>query len=159
MTAHANLHPRDRWIPWYFVAFFIVLFIVNAVFVYLATSTNPGVIADKAYIEGKDYNQTIAMAARQASLGWKAEASLKDNEIIFTLSDRNGAPLNGAIVSVRFRRPAESAHDFTLSLMPRGAGRYAAPLAQPVSGIWDATFFAMRDHQPFQYRERLRIAP
>jgi len=50
---------RDRIIPLYFVAFFVVIAIFDGIFVYLATSTHSGVVTENAYQKGLNYNQYI----------------------------------------------------------------------------------------------------
>jgi len=59
---------KDKLIPWYFVIFFLVLFIVDGIFVYLATSTHTGVVTENAYEKGLRYNEVIerARAAEKA---------------------------------------------------------------------------------------------
>ncbi len=50
---------RDRMIPWYFVMAFGVVFAVNGMFVYLAVSTNHGVVTENAYEKGLDYDRIV----------------------------------------------------------------------------------------------------
>jgi nitrogen fixation protein FixH len=153
------LSSRDRWIPWYFVAFFVVLSCVDGVFVYLATSTNPGVVASQAYREGKEYNAVIAQADRQDALGWRAELTQTEGQLVFHLHDRDGAPLRRAVVNARLRRPVEAGHDTQLSLLPRGDGSYAAPWDAPMPGQWNISIQAVWNNQPFQYHRRLMVQP
>lgn len=159
MPTRTTAHPRDKWIPWYFVAFFLVLMLVDGVFVYIATSTNPGVVTEKAYIKGKDYNEVIAMADAQAARGWKGTATLEGNTLHFTLTDKDGTALSGAKVVALFRRPAEANRDFRVALMSRGDGRYSAEVKAPEPGLWDVILFATWNRQPFQMHERVRIIP
>ncbi len=50
---------KDRLIPWYFVMAFLVVFAVNGVFIYLATSTHPDVVTENAYEKGLAYDRIV----------------------------------------------------------------------------------------------------
>jgi nitrogen fixation protein FixH len=54
-----STHPRDKWIPWYFVLAFLVVFAVNGIFIYAALGTHRGVVSDQAYRNGINYNQIV----------------------------------------------------------------------------------------------------
>lgn len=154
-----STHTRDAWIPWYFVAFFVVLALLDGIFVYLATSTNPGVVTQKAYTKGKDYNEVIASSEDQTKRGWNADVSLEGTILSFTLVDKNGIPLSGAKVLARFRRPTEANQDFQVSLLSQGNGLYIADVKTPEAGLWDITFFASWNNKPYQMHQRIRVLP
>lgn len=59
---------RDRLIPWYFVMAFLVVFAVNGFFVYMAVSTNHGVVTENAYKKGLDYNNVVAQIRKQREI-------------------------------------------------------------------------------------------
>lgn len=67
MSVESNIKPplKDRIIPWYFVMAFAVIFAVNGLFVYLATSTNKGVVTENAYEKGRDYNHIVEEVRKQ----------------------------------------------------------------------------------------------
>jgi nitrogen fixation protein FixH len=47
-------------IPLYFVMAFLVVFIVNGIFVYMAVTTNHGVVTENAYEKGLRYDEVVA---------------------------------------------------------------------------------------------------
>ena len=51
---------------WACIAFFGVMVLVNAIFLYLAVSTFSGGDASNAYRKGLHYNETVEAAKRQA---------------------------------------------------------------------------------------------
>lgn len=52
--------PNDNIrIPLYFIAAFLVVFVVNGFFVYQAINTNHGVVTENAYEKGLDYNRIV----------------------------------------------------------------------------------------------------
>ncbi|UTW55592.1 FixH family protein [Kordiimonas sp. SCSIO 12610] len=146
--------PSDKWIPWYFVAFFVFLAIVNVIFIYIASSTHSGVVTDHAYAEGLRYNETIAAAKAQEQLGWLNEITVKKDVITFSLRDSENA-LNGASVTAEFVNPTRSGEDFSLSLKEMGNGVYEAELPSGIIGQWDVRMQV--EWQQIQYQTSKRI--
>lgn len=151
--------PRksDRWIPWYIVAFFVVIAILDGIFVYIATSTHTGVVSERAYDKGLAYNDTVAAAEAQAALGWQHAIRLESGKLVFTLNDNNGAPLSDAAAKVVIKRPIGDTLDFTLELHPVGNGRYEAPVSFPANGQWDARVYVLWQDKDYQAHKRLIV--
>jgi nitrogen fixation protein FixH len=140
---------RGRWIPWTLVAFFGVVLLVNGVMIWIAMQSFPGLVTDRAYDNGLAYNRNLDAEAAQAALGWKAAigARIVDGftaELRVDLVDRDGRPIEGAVVAARLARPAETASDFDLALVPSGGGRYLAVFQLPMIGAWDVHLVATR---------------
>lgn len=158
MTTFTKPHRIDRWIPWFFVLFFVVIAIVNAVFVYLATSTQTGVVTENAYQKGLNYNATLDQAAAAEALGWRGSVALSpEHELHFTLHNENGAPIHGAAVTAWFVRPTAAGHDFSVTLNAGDAGTYHQAIAFPLEGVWDVTFVATWNAQQWQKHQRLVV--
>ncbi|MCK0068268.1 FixH family protein [Kordiimonas laminariae] len=152
--AEGGPRKRDRLIPWYFVAFFVVLAVLDGIFVYVATTTHTGVVTDDAYNEGLNYNETITAAAKQEALGWSSDISLEGGMIKTRLLDANQNPINGAKVSAFFMRPVVSGKDFTVSLTENGDGHYALPVDLE-QGQWNVRVFVEWKQQTYQASTRL----
>ena len=152
MTHHAK--KTDRYIPYYFVAFFLVIFIVLGTFTYLALSTHRGVVTDNAYQKGLEYNQTIASEEAQKLLGWSSTIQLDSDTLIFALSDANGNSIKGAKVIAYASRPTQAGHDIQVVLTPKGAN-YTSQLNLPFKGQWDIKVLATWKQQPYQTSKRI----
>ena len=160
MSDAAN--PRDRWIPWYFVMFFLVVALVNAVMVTLAIRTLPGVVSEHPYEEGLAYNQTIAAAERQAALGFKGtmvfrEEARQRGAIRFSLHDKAGKPVTATRVTVSISRPTQAGHDQSLAMLPAGEGTYSADITFPMPGQWEARVFAYTAQGDYQQSGRIIV--
>lgn len=147
---------RDRWIPWMFVLFFVVVGSVDAVMVTLALRTNTGVVTDKAYEKGLAYNETLAAAAAQDKLGWRDETVFDGRHLSFSLRDGAGAPLRGAEVRARLTRPVSAGHDFEVVLAEAGDS-YGAPVSFPLVGEWQARIFVKWQDKHYQSSRILMI--
>ncbi len=65
MSLSANDKPNDNVrIPLYFILAFLVVFVVNGIFVYLAVSTNHGVVTENAYEKGLQYDHIVEEVRR-----------------------------------------------------------------------------------------------
>ena len=151
-----TLSRRDRLIPWYFVAFFTVIALVNGVMVTLAVRTHPGTTTTHAYEEGLHYNDTIAKADAVAALGYRASIEYTNGMLVFSLRDAQGKPVAVRNARVLIRRPTEKNYDQEIQFMPQEHA-YVAPVALPLSGQWQVRVFADTPGGAYQHSVRLRI--
>lgn len=123
----------------YLALFFGVVTVVNAVFITKAIESNTGVVTDRPYERGLNYNQVLDKAEQQKALGWKAVTALtEDDVLVYTLHDKEDKPLKGAAVTVQMLRPAQKGEDFSLTLSETSAGRYESKINAPLKGAWTA---------------------
>lgn len=110
--------------------FFLVTFSVNGVFIWRAVSTFPGEEVEKSYLQGLDYNRTLARKEAQEALGWGAEIGVdpaRADQLLVRVKDGAGSPVGNLELAVLQRAYGESAeHRFDLTFVEPGA--YAAPL-------------------------------
>lgn len=118
------------------LGFFGVIFAVNGVFLYHAITSFPGEDVKKSYVQGLNYNDTLAARAAQAELGWSAEAGLRDDVLVFRLHDADGAPVLGKVVVGDLRRVATRESDRELVLRANGRGEYVSEALQLNPGQW-----------------------
>lgn len=150
--------PSDRWIPWYFVLFFLAIAILDGIFVYIAVAGHTGVITDNAYQKGLAYNQAIADAEIQKILGWRGAISYVQGILSFTLNDKEGRPIDDAAVKAWALRPASDGHDIDLALIHTGIGLYQAPVTFPLPGLWEVRVLAEQGGQHYQQSQRFTVA-
>lgn len=153
-------HPVDRFIPWLFVAFFLVVFAANGALVAIALESFTGLSTEQAYKKGLAYNQTIAEAEAQEKLGWQFDidaAGLKRGSGIVAVHARSadGGALTGAHLEARFVRPTSAGTDTRAAFTETAAGRYEAEPALPLAGVWDMVVVA--DHDGARYQTIRRV--
>lgn len=154
--------PIDKFIPWFFVIFFVVLAFLLGDFVSIAIRTDPGVVTEDAYKKGLAYNQVIEQQQRQDKLGWQGDITVtknvqQDAAIIFKLLDKNKKPVEKAQVQVTFIRPAQQKHDVKVDLISASAGLYSGKAALPFSGLWEAHVAVQRDKDSYQMTKRMTL--
>ena len=141
------------------LTFFAVVIGVDVGFSVIAVRTFPGEDIRNSYVQGNLYNETLAERAKQAALGWTAEASLGSGNggaiVTLRLRDAKGEPLTGATVTGRLRRPATTKADRTLVFSSTGGGTYIAPAGDLQAGAWDLAVRATRGSATFDIGARL----
>lgn len=149
--------PKRSYAPWYFVGFFVVLAVMDGIFVTIATRTHTGVVTEEAYNRGLAYNQTINAAEAQDALGWVSSTRVEDGDIVFEIADADAKPLSGAFVKAEISRPIEAGHEQTAVLNETRPGFYVASVEFPADGQWDVRVFLSWQNHKYQSRERLII--
>ena len=122
------------------LAFFGAVIAVNVGFAVIAVQSFPGEDVRRSYLQGLNYNQTIAERRAQATLGWQANAALRgvpEGALLeVTLRDRNGSPINRAQLTGELQWPTSASFDRNVAFEPAGDGRYVARLQSLPSGRW-----------------------
>lgn len=142
--------PSDKWIPWYFVLFFVVIFIANGFLVYFAVGSQPGVIEEHHYEIGLDYDSRLAQKRAQDARGWRVKSGWDGMVFNVEAFDKAGAPLENVAVTVEMVRPVQDGYDFEIMLPMQAVGRYAAAVDFPLPGRWDAYVYVMRGDEEFR---------
>ena len=120
-----------------FIAFFGVMFVVNGIFLYSAVTSFPGEDVEKSYLQGIDYNSTLAARSAQAQRGWTAEIGLQGNDFVVLLNDAAGEPVSPEHVTGLLRHPTDAGLDIDLEFTRAGQGVFATARPAEVSaGRW-----------------------
>jgi len=126
-----------RWFPWGLFAGMMVAFLINAYMVYAAVETFPGVAGQDGFDLSKRYGGVMAVAAKQAALGWQVEAALDDaGHPVLHMTDRSGAPLSGVAIKAEAERPLGPAERTSLAFHALDNTHYQAD-ATLTPGQWD----------------------
>jgi nitrogen fixation protein FixH len=137
---------------------FGVVFAVNGIFIARAIETYPGEDVANPYLQGVDYNKTLAAHASQAAEGWKAtieahRAGTSGLLVRVTIDNHRYLPasfnLNGLL-----RHPMDAERDRRLAFHAAGNGAYEAELAGVPSGGWDVVVSAV-SNSPFEASRRI----
>ncbi len=131
------MRPIDgRHVLFGLLAFFGVMFAVNGVFVYFATTTFSGLSEEHAYQKGLHYNETIAAYKSQRALAWAHHAEIVGDHVELRVSDADEKPVSNLEVIGTMRRPATDDEDRTLAFRHAGPGIYVAEVGPFEPGQW-----------------------
>ncbi|HVK80655.1 MAG TPA: FixH family protein, partial [Verrucomicrobiae bacterium] len=91
------------------LAFFGFIIGVNVTFAVIAVRSFPGEDVRRSYLQGIQYNDTLAQRREQAALGWQANAGFTPSAdgaaLEIVLRDSDGAPIDGATISGEIQWP------------------------------------------------------
>ncbi|MEQ1716721.1 MAG: FixH family protein [Hyphomicrobium sp.] len=148
------------------LAFFGIIFAVNAYLMNMALSTHSGVVANEPYRKGLKYNERISASERQADLGWRDEITLAagGDRISIGITDKDGKAVSGLIINATIGRPASGSEDVSVTLAEGSAGRYDATIPRRTAGSYIASIEATDPAQStgdivFRAKERLWLKP
>ena len=138
--------------------FFGIIIATNTIFITEAVKTFRGEDEQKPYLQGVEYNQTLAHRAEQKRLGWRASIDARrlaagQGEIQVELRHRDGSPETGARLAGELRHPADENRDRALRFSEISSGIYQATV-QAAPGNWDV-LVSNAQGAPFQATRRL----
>ena len=153
MSEHstATNSPKDssgKLILLYFVMFFGFIATMDGIFVYMAISTQTGVVTDQAYERGLAFNDIVEKAKSQPLLN--QTANYESGVLRWKLADDDNNPLTSAIVSARIIRPVQDGYDHDITLEHQGNGIYEVHLNLPLQGRWRAKLISKWDDKQYQ---------
>jgi nitrogen fixation protein FixH len=137
------------------VSFFGVVIAVNLTMAVLASQTWTGLVVKNSYVASQHYNEVLAEARQQDSLGWNGALAYDGERLVFALRDRDGLPVHVLDARVRVSRPTHERDDQAVDLTPTSSG-YEAEAAL-AAGIWNADVTARRN-DGLTYRAHFRLA-
>lgn len=144
------------------IVFFGVMLAANSALVYYALDTFSGGERPDPYRSGLNYNETIAAAERQATLGWEAATAYDAEADRLTLRfvDSAKEPVTGLRLAATLTRPATNREDRTLDVTEIAQGVYAADVTLD-PGNWVLTVESLEheDGDPTYRMKRRLIVP
>lgn len=175
-----------HWGPTVISGFFILLFVLGALFIVLAerglpptlqgwllpsadskhpvTSLFPGVISHNFQQKEELYNQYLQQVERQRERGWQVEKGWLGEPIVnepgvfrVVVRTRTGELLDGATISGQFLRPSTSTLDVGFTLTETRAGVYETKLTLPAAGHWDLVMHIRKGEDLHEVRASARI--
>lgn len=158
-------NPQAMRNPWIIGGLGLIgmFFAFNAVFIYLAITTSPGLVTEDYYDRGRNYEENVLkIIAAQNALNWKTKLAVPGRITInrpdtfrFSAVDSRGVPIMDADVSVVAYRPSDADADFRVILDQAAPGQYQALIAFPLPGIWDLNFTVKDGENTFNVSRRI----
>ena len=157
-----NAQLTGRGVLAWLIGFFALVMAVNVYFIMLSVTTFSGEDEQKPYLQGVEYNRTLALKEEQEKLGWHAfiGAARMPSGVVrvsVTVKNKQGGlqahlPLHGEM-----RHPADENRDRTFNFTETRPGEYQADIPPVTAGEWDIMVSASETKQPFETSRRLWI--
>jgi len=128
---------RQRW-PWLLMAGPAIVVVAGFATLWLAATTDDGVIADDYYKRGLVINRTLERTERGIALGLAADLAIgADGAVRVTLGGNSGvAP---AALTLKVAHPTRAGFDRTATLTRGADGTYAGTVEPLGAGRWLVT--------------------
>ena len=144
------------------IGFFGAIVAINVYFIAISIATFRGEDEQKPYLQGIEYNQTLALRAEQEKIGWRAAIGAAREttggvQIFVSLTQANGTPETQAALKGELRHPADENKDRAFVLTEVRPGVYRAQLSGVSAGAWDVVVMARDPKQPFEASRRLWV--
>ncbi len=146
----AKQDTRDWSVAWknpFVIAWIVILVIVLAVnffMVSMAIVTNPGLVVDDYYEQGKRMDVILAEQKRMEKIGWQLQVDLpimsegKPEKITLNVLDKDNKPLVVDTAVLYFYRPSDRNLDGQLEMQATSqGGTYIQEFSLPLKGKWD----------------------
>ncbi|MEL6784153.1 MAG: FixH family protein [Pseudomonadota bacterium] len=114
--------------------FFGTIITVNLTLAFSAATTWTGLMVKNTYVESQKFDTRRAELAPQTKLGWVAQAAADEGALRITLTDRNGKPVAGAIMTGHLGRPVHEGEDRLIAFQAAGSVYESAQDLSP--GMW-----------------------
>lgn len=166
----ANSNMQDpkaitgKTVLFWLLGFFAVIFVANAIFIWLALGSFPGVVVESSYKAGQEYNQEVAAAKAQTERGWQIEAGLvrtveTNARIEVVALDKANSPVAGLLFTAKLQHPTHESGDIIVPLSEGRPGEYAAEVPQVSAGNWNMVLEARSDDKRvFRSENRVFLA-
>lgn len=143
-------------------AFFGIIIATNAYYITIAVKSFSGEDEQKPYLQGVEFNDTLARRALQRELGWHATMAASrlpsgQVRIAVRLADAHGAPEIRPRLTGELRHPANENRDRPLDLKETAPGLYQADLANVGPGSWDVLVSSAAKDAPFEAVRRVWV--
>lgn len=153
--------------PWFMaiLGLVAVFFLVNIIFVTFAITSNPGLVADDYYEQGREYEKNVItrLNARD-KLNWQTKFEMPEKIIVnnpgmyrFSAVDSRGVYIMDADVKFILYRPSDSRADFTQPVDQIAPGLYQSRLTLSLPGIWDLTVKVSHDDDVYHHTHRINV--
>lgn len=144
------------------IAFFGLVIAVNAYFITISVTTFRGEDEQKPYLQGIEYNRTLARHAEQAKLDWNASMSATRLasgvvRVAIAVADAQGRPQMQLKLFGELRHPSDETRDHTIVLRESGKGRYIADIKGVAPGAWDVIVQNASRTEPFEAVRRMWV--
>lgn len=154
---------RNPWVlAW--LGLIAVVLSVNAIFIYLAIRTNPGLVVADYYERGRDYEQTL-VSRLERDPGWLMRPDIPESltaglivPLRLVLVDKAGQPVDVDGATFYAYRPSDVSRDFSEPMLREGRGRYLIETAFPLVGVWDVLFAVNQGEEEFNVGARVHVA-
>lgn len=136
MTLRTDNQPwyKNRW-PWILMAGPAIVVVAGFVTLWLAISSDDGLVSDDYYKQGLTVNQRLQRDHLAGNLGLHADV-MKSGLGVRLLLAAEGAAKLPDVINLKLAHPTRAGQDQLVPMTLEGQGFYTGKLAADISGRW-----------------------
>lgn len=136
MTLRNDDRPwyKERW-PWFLMAGPAIVIVAGMTTLWLAISSNDGLVTDDYYKQGLAVNQSMQRDHHAGDLGLQADVMRADQNVRLLLSSQAKLELPN-LVTLKLAHPTRAGHDQLVEMTADGTGMYTGKLTADIAGRW-----------------------
>lgn len=164
---YSQSSPEGKRNPWVIAWFGIIgtFLLVNAIFIVFAITSNPGLVTEDYYEQGRLYEQNaIKRLTEHNRLRWESKLEIPETVQLnipgtyrFSAVDSRGLPIRDADVQIVAYRPSDASADFKTTLQAVAPGLYQGSLSFPLPGVWDLNVNVQHGEDRLEMVQRLSV--
>lgn len=137
MTFSGSSSPwyKQRW-PWILMAGPALVVIAGLVTLWLAISSNDGLVSDDYYKEGLAVNQQLQRDQGAAKLGLSADLMRSGMKLRLLILQENAAGVLPDAITLKIAHPTQAGRDQSIKMTSQGKGVYSGELPVGITGRW-----------------------
>ncbi len=168
--SQTSTEPTSTWQAYFWPGFVVALLsghvLLLLAMVYIAVSDRSFAVEPDYYQQGLHWDDIAAQQRRNAELGWHISIDFGDpagplakRELRCLLTDRDGSPLEDALIDLIAFPHSRGTQRELVMLEPVGEGLYAASMRFQKKGLWEFRFVVRQDSSTFTYVEQKDVYP
>ncbi len=139
------------------VSFFVVIFGMNLFMAISAKKSWTGLVVKNTYVASQEYNTKLAISRAQHELGWSSDVKFENGNLVFSLRDKDGAPIDASLVKLQVNRVVGVEGELHLILEKNTQGDYISP-ATLADGVWNVFIIAdVENGDVFEHHYQIKI--
>jgi len=148
--------------PYFLFGIFVVVIIVNIIYIFIAQKTWTGIYTPNSYRKGVEYNQAIKNVEEQYKLGLKINTKIKKNSynsyfIDCLVTDKSGNFVSGYDIIYKFKYLPREGFDFEKKQYNVSSSFYNAVFN--MNGKWQLNIIIKKDNKIVQDMIEFNVDP
>ncbi|MCF6339073.1 MAG: FixH family protein [Gammaproteobacteria bacterium] len=153
--------------PWFLaiLGIIVVFLVVNFIFIGFAIGTNPGLVSDDYYEQGREHERNVeTRSAARNNLNWETKMEIpkritinKADTYRFSAVDSRGVSIMDAEVTFTLYRPSDVSADFVMPVEQIAPGLYQTTFYFPLPGIWDINLKVTHGDDVYHQTRRISV--
>jgi nitrogen fixation protein FixH len=147
----------NKKIPFFIITFFLLIILLDSIFIYIAKRSYSGVYTTNHYQKGVDFDKLNKLPIYHLKTGWKGELNYDPNHgnLEIKILDQNNDPVKLQSIEVKALRTVTDKYDFSIAVKEQSPNIFTANLFFPLKGKWELRVKVKAENQTFIFSKTI----